>query len=328
MKRRRDQKPAVVVLLAAVITALLLTAVLWHREPDITPETRGEYTGPYTRRDTITVNGRQYAQRGRLDTLLMLGIDQSGNVTSADHRSGGQADFLRLLVVDHEQKRVTQIELDRDTVVPITVLSVTGVRRGTREAQICLAHAFGDGKLESNALTAEAVSRLLNVPIRNTLSVNLDSIPVINDFVGGVTVTVEDDLTAADPTLTPGAVVTLTGKQAEAFVRSRRGVGDGSNPQRMKRQQVYISGLMTRLKARMDENQNTIPQLTEALGSSLCTDISRGRLTNDAWVARDYEQVYVTIPGTSAVKNGFRVFYCDEQALAQLVLDVFYKPID
>lgn len=52
----------------------------------------------------------------------------------------------------------------------------------------------------------------------------MDGIVEMNDLLGGVTVTVEDDFSQVDSSLVMGKRVTLTGQQALTFVRSRRGV--------------------------------------------------------------------------------------------------------
>ncbi len=71
----------------------------------------------------------------------------------------------------------------------------------------------------------------------------MDAVPIINDAVGGVTVTVLDDMTSADPALEKGAEVTLQGKQALTYVRTRRGLDDSTNLHRMERQRQYMGEL-------------------------------------------------------------------------------------
>lgn len=44
--------------------------------------------------------------------------------------------------------------------------------------------------------------------------VNVGAVSVVNDMVGGVTVTIEDDFSEVDPTLKMGETVTLMGEQA------------------------------------------------------------------------------------------------------------------
>ena len=64
----------------------------------------------------------------------------------------------------------------------------------------------------------------------------MTAIRVLNDLVGGVSVTMEEDGTQIDPAFVKGATVRLSGSQAEAFVRARMGLENDTNLARMQRQ--------------------------------------------------------------------------------------------
>lgn len=114
-----------------------------------------------------------------------MGIDQASDAAVSNGRNGGQADFLRLVVIDSEADTVSQIQIDRDTMTPITILGVLGNRSGVRTTQICLAHSFGDRGAESCELTVEAVSNLLlGTQIDDYIAMNLDGVSVLNDWGG------------------------------------------------------------------------------------------------------------------------------------------------
>lgn len=57
--------------------------------------------------------------------------------------------------------------------------------------------------------------------------------PLLNHEVGGVTVTLEDDMTKLDPAMKKGATLTLTDRQAELLMQSRYAMDDDRNTQRM-----------------------------------------------------------------------------------------------
>lgn len=82
-------------------------------------------------------------------------------------------------------------------------------------------------------------SLLGDVDIDGYAMLNTDSIGVINSAVGGVTVTIPEDMTDVDPAFVSGAVVKLDDEQAEKFARARMKVGDGHNSSRMERQSLY-----------------------------------------------------------------------------------------
>ena len=68
----------------------------------------------------------------------------------------------------------------------------------------------------------DAVSNLFyGMPINGYVALNMNAVAMINDAVGGVTVTVPEDMAQVDPSFAEGAAVTLTGDQALKFTRYR-----------------------------------------------------------------------------------------------------------
>lgn len=289
---------------------------------------------------TIDFNGETYRQRKGLTTILLMGIDQYANDVdtpemmeekpshNSAYRHGGQADFLRLMVIDDKNKVVKQIEIDRDTMTPVTVLGVLGNRTGKRTMQICLAHYFGDGKEQSCDLTVEAVENLFyGNHIAGYFAMNLDGISELNDWVGGVTVPIEDDFTAIDPSMYPGATVHLVGDQAETFVRQRRSIGIGTNEARMRRQQVYMTNLQDMLINKIKSESDAAEDLYDYLMYFFTTDMSKGRLVNLLTTSVDYEiQDPISIDGEHVVSDqGYMEFYIDDNSLQQAMIDTFYE---
>lgn len=311
-----------------IVAALLVMAaivLLWQDGAD-EPEVRGDPRLRYAN-EMVTVDGVSYRRRQDVTTILLMGIDtEASSASAAGARSGGQADFLRLVVIDDAQKTITQVPIDRDTMMPIAVLDVLGERSGVRTAQICLAHGFGDGHAQSCELTVEAVSNwLYGIPIDYYIAMNLDGIAALNDLLGGVTVMLMEDFSALDASMTAGTTLTLTGEQAEIYVRSRRNIGIGTNEARMARQEQYLSQLADCLSAHMQADEDFLAVLYDGLAPYLTTNISRGRLLNEAWAAREYQLApVVKLSGTHAVGvDGFVQFYADDAALKQIVVELF-----
>lgn len=317
--------------LAALVAALALVYIgaQWLENRSRAPEARGDYRQRYAYDDLVEIDGAKYRKRNSLTTILLMGIDRYSGAASMGYRNGGQADFLQLLVIDATQKRVTQVPIDRDTMTPITILGVLGDKSGVRTAQISLSHSFGDGGDQSCELTASATSNLLlGAPVDLYMAMDMDGISVLNDSVGGITVTLEDDFSAHDPSMLPGTTLTLMGEQAELFVRGRMSIGVGDNASRMKRQQVYISELSNRLDELIAGDREFIGELYDELDGYTVTNISRGRLINEAWTSREYERVTVELPGEHEVAaDGFMQFHVDEKALKQIVLELFYDEV-
>lgn len=282
----------------------------------------------------ITHDGKTYRLRDRLTTILVAGVDQSAETLaglSGEFRSGGQADFQLLIVIDGERDTVQTMQINRDTMTKITVLNVLGKKSGTRTAQICLAHAFGDGGELSCELLTEAVSNyLMGVPVDYYICVNLDGIPALNDVLGGVEVTLEEDFSAFDPEMTAGKTLTLRGEQAELYVRGRIGVGDQTNISRAARQQKYIAAATERMTGRLKASVGFVNDVYAALEPYIVTNLTKGRLANIATGAVRCETLPAAVVEGEAVLggNGFMEFYPDEASRMQALLEMFFEPVE
>lgn len=294
-------------------------------------EARGELAGRFEPPRTVDYHGATYQYRNDLLTVLVMGIDRAeeNSAGATGFRNGGQADFLLLLVFDSKAKAITPIHIDRDTMAEITVLGVLGSVAGTRNAQICLSHGFGDGGEQSSLYTADAVGKLLyGVEIDFYISVNMDAISMINDALGGIPVTLKDDFTSLDPSMTRGSAITLRGEQAEYYVRGRMGIGIGTNEARMERQREYLSGAGARLAKKLREDAGFLGDLLDDLGKSLQSNMSRGRMINEFYGSRDFEDRAIVAPvGEHVVgKDGFMEYHMDEASLEKLVIELFFTP--
>lgn len=325
VKKPGTKLKAVCVLLIAVAILLgLYRGGRWLETRRNNPEPRGNYQERKANEATVTYDGTVYRQRKNLTSILLMGIDHDSGET------GGQADFLQLIVIDDTSRTLKRLSIDRDTMTPITVLGVLGNRSGVRTAQVSLSHGFGDGKEQSCELTAEAVSNLLlGMPVDFYLAMNLDGIAALNDMAGGVTVTLADDFSAQDPAMAQGTTLTLHGDQAEIYVRSRRNVGVGTNEARMVRQEQYVAKLFAQLDTQMRSDQSFSGTMFDTLSPYLTTSIGRGRLINVVWLAKDYaRQEPLSISGEHRVgSDGFMQFYADEASLYETVLDLFYEEV-
>lgn len=333
MKKQEQKNKTVFHAVAALLAVLAVVLVLygggrWLEKRAEKPETRTEL--PQADQETVEVDGTTYRKRDDLSVILAMGVDHETQETY-DYRKAGQADFLRLIVLDNKNKTVQQLQIDRDTITPVTMLGVLGDRYEPVTQQICLGYAFGDGRQSSCEVTVEAVENLLGGQrIDQYLSMGLDGISTLNDLAGGVTVTLEGDFSAIDPAMTKGTTLTLWGDQAEVYVRTRRSIGVGTNEARMARQEQYIRQITSQLDAKVQQDQNFVLTAYDALEPYLYTNIPRGQLANEAWAAKDYERMDTIKPeGTYQVgDDGFMEFYPDADALQQAVLQLFYEKVE
>lgn len=322
-------------LLPAAVVGIILAGVLLYMggrwlETRNVEEVRGDLSQTETT-ETREVDGVLYRHRENLISILVMGIDHDSDVESDGSYQGGQADFQRLIVIDPEQKTVRQLKIDRDTMAQCTVLGYFGSPIGTQEMQISLAHGFGDGKEESCEYARQAAEGLLlDESIDFYLAMNLDGISELNDLAGGVTVTLEDDFSSIDPAMTKGTTLTLHGDQAETFVRNRMTIGDGTNEARMVRQEAYLSQLSVQLEEKLQQSQQFTAEVYDTLQPYLVSDMTRGRLINEVWAAKDYDlEDALSLTGEHKVaEDGFTEFYPDADSIEQAVLELFWEPVN
>ena len=333
MKKQEQKNKTVFHAVVALLAVLAVVLVLygggrWLEKRAEKPETRTQL--PQADQETVEVDGVTYRKKSRLTTILVMGVDHDTQ-DSYEYRKAGQADFLRLVVLDDADKTVQQLQIDRDTITPVTVLGLLGDRYELVTEQICLGYAFGDGRQTSCEVTVEAVENLLGgQEIDQYLAMGLDGISTLNDLAGGVTVTLEDDFSAADPAMTKGATLTLQGNQAEIFVRRRMDIGEGTNEARMVRQEEYLAQLSAQLESRVQQDQQFTAQVYDALQPYLVTDLAKGQLVNEVWAAKDDTvEPAIALEGEHKVaEDGFTEFYPTEASIQKAVLTLFWEPVE
>lgn len=331
-KERLSKRRVLLIALAlALLYGLILMGILifgGHMEKK--PETYGTLEGRFDDPIVLEHAGRTYEYKGQdFINILMLGIDrESIDATDADMRGNGQADFLLLLSIDRATRTVTPVQLDRDTVTPVQVYGALGNPAGFRNMQICLSYAFGSTPEQGSENTGKAVSDLLGgIEIDHYLAMDMSGMAALNDALGGITVTLEEDFSDMDPSMTKGTTLTLRGQQAEYFLRGRRYIGDGRNTSRMARQRQFMDEAVRIFTERMNADANYPAKLLEQLDDYLYSDAEQGVLANYAVSYGKYQRADIrTIEGTHAVsEDGFMEFYPDDESLKQLLVDIYFE---
>ena len=312
--------------LSLTIAAILIIPGLTEKEEKIVPQKASPNFGTLVKKE---YNGKTYVERTGLTPILLIGVDRGENASEQwGYQMGGQADFLLLIVIDSSEKKVSLLQIDRDTITDVETLGVLGNVIGTRKLQIALSHSYGKTPQDNCAYTIKTVSNLLQgEKLDLYFSLNMASIAKFNDLLGGVTVTMQEDHTLINPAFTKGATIRLMGQDAYDYVHSRRNVDDGTNTSRMARQRNYMLAAKDTLISRLAHDSAFVDTLFETLGSDLVTNVTRGRLINEAAKASQYGVGEITqMVGEHVIgNNGFMEFHADEQFLIDWVLSVFYK---
>lgn len=275
----------------------------------------------------VTYGSKTYRQRPGLENYLFLGIDRMGKaVGTQSYVAGGQADTQMLLVLDNEAGTWQLLQINRDSMVEVPVISMMGTVPYTLVQQICLAHAYGNGREQSCENNVKAVSMMLDdQPIDGYLSLNMGGIGILVDLVGGVTLKVTSDFSAVDPSLVEGETITMTGQQALEFVRTRQGVDDQTNLARMARQRQFLTAFEEKLRAMDPEFAVTA---YDAMAEYIITDIASGTAVEIAERLKKYKKLpLLTIDGENTVEDGYWAYYLDPDSLQETILQLFYQEL-
>ena len=268
-----------------------------------------------------------YYRQNEITNYLVIGLDKTDLQQVTVYQRGGQADFMVVLSIDRRTRTVTPIMLDRDTMTDVQTYGIFGHPSGSKVMQLCLAQAYAPMRGYGSVNTVNSVENLLcGIKIDHYITIDISAIPVLNDVIGGVEVTLMDDFTVYDPEMVKGATIRLEGEQAEFFVRGRMTVADGTNVSRMTRQQQYIDGFMAQLRQAMEEDSNKMVELLDAVSGHMQTDASRDTLLHDAGAYEDYTwKTMKTLEGTHRIDEyRFAEFWVDEEAMKDLVADIWF----
>ena len=259
-----------------------------------------------------------------VQTYLFIGTDKSGNEDAeGEEYHGSMADALMLVVVDEEEKAYGILQLNRDTITKVPMLLQDGSANASAQMQLCTAHWYGKDKAASCDNTVETVSKMLGgLPIDGYYALKMDAMPLLNHEVGGVTVTLEDDMTKLDPAMKKGTTLTLTDRQAELLMQSRYTMEDDRNTQRMRRQQIFLKAFMKKIKKQNAGDINATVKLYDRLRPYATTDIKMNDLTALLKDMQGYtDKGIITIDGTSKIGEKLHdgkkhwEFYMDEDSL-------------
>ena len=175
--------------------------------------------------------------------VLIVGSDTGiGQGALGEGRSGSLNDVNILLHVAADHKSATAISFPRDMVLPHPKCSTGGTSAG-----LPLNTAISYGGL---ACVVTVIEGFTGLPIQFAGLITFDGVIGISDAIGGVDVCVDGAFHDKYTNLVlPSGTSTLSGYNALMFLRSRHGVGDGSDLSRISSQQVYLSSMVRKLQS-------------------------------------------------------------------------------
>jgi LCP family protein required for cell wall assembly len=235
--------------------------------------------------------------------ILLVGSDSGEGDAAYGERGENLNDVTILLHISPVSKSAIAVSLPRDLYVPIK--GCEDGNPGTRKINEALTY----GGL---ACAVSVVENLTGLNIGYAAKIEFNGVIAMSNAVGGVTVCVAEpihdlqisfDLEAGEQT--------LAGWNALQFLRSRHGVGDGSDTTRISNQQLFLSALMRKIKSEGTlTNPLTVYALAKAAASNMQLSTSLSSLDTMASMALAVKDIplkniaFVLYPSGSTVVNG------------------------
>ncbi|MFI0907415.1 LCP family protein [Streptomyces sioyaensis] len=211
------------------------------------------------------------------ENVLLIGSDSRKGGNRRYGRSGGQrSDTTMLLHLAADRKSATAVSIPRDLMVEVPHCKRSdGTETGPRTAQFNSAFALG-----GPACTIRTVEKLTRIRIAHYMILDFVGFTRMVDAVGGVEVCLNRPVQDAEAHLTlPAGRQTLHGEAALGYVRARKSLGNGSDTQRMQRQQQFLGALVKKVQSNgVLLNPTRLYPVLDAATSSLTTDAALASL--------------------------------------------------
>jgi LCP family protein required for cell wall assembly len=199
----------------------------------------------------VDAKGNPIPQVGAISggfNVLLAGSDSGGGDPAYGARGEVLNDVTMLLHVSADHKNATVVSFPRDMFVPIPSCPRAD-GKGSYDSMSAqkINTTLTYGGLACTVLTVEQLTGL-TIPYAGVIEFN--GVIEMSNAVGGVPVCVAGDI--QDPYTgldVKAGQNTLQGSQALAFLRTRHGVGDGSDLGRISNQQVFLSSLVRTIKS-------------------------------------------------------------------------------
>jgi len=203
----------------------------------------------------VDASGNPVPEVGAIDgafNILLVGTDTrtgqgAGYGGLGDSSGAGLNDVTMLLHVSKNHEQATVVSFPRDMFVPIP--SCPNPKGGFYSAMSRqkINTTLTYGGLSCTVLTVE---HLTGMTIPYAAEITFDGVIRMSDAVGGVPVCVSGNIDDPNTNLHLAAGEhTLKGKEALEFLRTRHGVGDGSDLGRISNQQLFLSSMVRTVKS-------------------------------------------------------------------------------
>lgn len=223
-------------------------------------------------------------KNGRTNVLIFgtSGFDMEGTDGDYVHDGAQLTDSIMLLSVDQDSNDVAMVSLPRDLYVGNTCTATGKVN----EVYYC-SNLYGDDEKSGAEALQNTISEIFDMDIQYWVHVNWGALMQLVDGVGGITVTldedIEDDWTGTY--IKAGEPVTLDGWHAVALARARHGTMAGDFTRGASQQKILAALQKKIMEGGVD--LGTVLKLVDVIGDNVRMNFSLDELKTVFYLAKD-----------------------------------------
>ncbi|MBA0051583.1 LytR family transcriptional regulator [Streptomyces sp. AJS327] len=223
------------------------------------------------------------SSNGSMDILVLGSDSRSGpNARYGSDGGGARSDTAMIVHINEDHSRASVVSIPRDTIVRRPSCVKGGAQadvRGddTAEGQVVPAQrAMFNSAYEVGgpACAVKTVESISGVRMDHYVEVDFSGFKKLINTLGGVEITTRKAIQDKDSQLDLSAGThTLNGEQALGLVRTRHGVGDGSDLGRIQLQQAFIKALLDQVNSvGLFSSPKKLYDLADTATSTITTD--------------------------------------------------------
>ncbi|MFE4455254.1 LCP family protein [Streptomyces sp. NPDC056796] len=205
--------------------------------------------------------------------ILLIGSDTRSGDNSAYGRDDGgsqRSDTTILLHLAADRRSATAVSIPRDLMADIPSCHTDGGTTTKKQfAQFNWAFEMG-----GTACTIRTIEQMTGVRVDHHMVIDFNGFKDMVNAVDGVEVCLKQPVDDADAHLKlPAGRQKLDGEQALGYVRARKSIGNGSDTERMDRQQRFLGALVNKMQSNgVLLNPTRLYPVLDAATKSLTTD--------------------------------------------------------
>ncbi|MFI9807483.1 LCP family protein [Streptomyces sp. NPDC052301] len=217
------------------------------------------------------------------ENILVLGSDtrSGGNRKLGGGTDDGSArsDTAMIVHVYEGHKKASVVSIPRDTLIDRPACTDTKGTAHPAQTGVMFNEAYSTG---GAACAVKTVESLTGIRMDHYLEVDFAGFQKLIDDLGGVPVTTSKNIDDPQSHLTLEAGThTLNGQQALGLVRTRHGVGDGSDLGRIQLQQAFVKALIDQVKhVGVLSSPKKLYNLADAATKAVTTDSDIGSVNS------------------------------------------------